>query len=714
MGLFGSKYDVFVSYYLFQKEIKKNLLNQNYEDNYDFQKGYFIHPDWINQWKKIYNYKTMKNLLDNLKVHKDNLNKQQTSYIEEYLKKNNNIVYDSTFLIKSHNYLPITDLITQKSLENLVNKKTFDKFKINQNTTFEKIEYIFKKQMIILCFEQYLTIRVLIHSLEPYKNINNLINIRFVFYYDNLYERYKKKFESQYSGQILEEFLQLNIFERSCYSYGSYNQVYFKIFNEEGNIIQYDEKTQLFATKLGQNINNNNIDNKIQSPKEINFGLAKRISYRGLDNVGATCYMNATLQCLANIKPLTDYLLNEKNYLLLAQNVDICKLTLKYAQVLIGLFCNEKITGSYCPDDFKQTISDLNPLFQGVKANDPKNLIIFLLENFNSELVKIYKKKKNIKENENAPIIDIYDEINVLQNFRKNFLINYHSIIGDNLCGFQKSSLICQNCGRKSFNFNIFNFLIFSLEATSNYFNLTQNNTRIPTITFEHCFNFLKKEEIFVDTFCRNCKQTGNSKYKENIYLLPNYLIIVLNRGKGNIFNCNVEIKENFAPTKYVVNEKECILELIGMISHFGESEMGDHFIAFCKHFMDRKWRIYNDSTVTECPKDYLKNGIPYILFYKKIKKYNNNNENDKFMNYGNENFLNNNNINNNMNFINNNMNFINNNMNFINNNMNFMNNIQNNNNFNFMNNFNNLNNMNNMNNNNNFNNMNNMNRNNF
>ena len=55
------------------------------------------------------------------------------------------------------------------------------------------------------------------------------------------------------------------------------------------------------------------------------------------------------------------------------------------------------------------------------------------MENFNSELVKIYKKKKNIKENENenAPIIDIYDELKVLQNFRNNFAINYHRKLRD-------------------------------------------------------------------------------------------------------------------------------------------------------------------------------------------------------------------------------------------------------------------------------------------
>ena len=45
---------------------------------------------------------------------------------------------------------------------------------------------------------------------------------------------------------------------------------------------------------------------------------------------------------------------------------------------------------------------------------------------------------------------------------------------------------------------------------------------------------------------------------------------------------------------------------------------MGGHFIAFCKHYKDGKWRCYNDSVVTECQNDYLNKGTPYILFYKK------------------------------------------------------------------------------------------------
>ena len=133
------------------------------------------------------------------------------------------------------------------------------------------------------------------------------------------------------------------------------------------------------------------------------------------------------------------------------------------------------------------------------------------------------------------------------------------------------------------------------------------------------------KEELFQDTYCQKCKITGNSKYKENIYLMPNYLIIILNRGKGNIFNCIVNIPEIFDSSNYEERNKNKKYDLIGIVSHFGESGMGGHFIAFCKHNKDQKWRCYNDSVVTECQNDYLNKGTPYILFYKYMDLQNNN-----------------------------------------------------------------------------------------
>ena len=33
----------------------------------------------------------------------------------------------------------------------------------------------------------------------------------------------------------------------------------------------------------------------------------------GLNNIGATCFMNSTLQCLSQTKALSEYFLNDKN-----------------------------------------------------------------------------------------------------------------------------------------------------------------------------------------------------------------------------------------------------------------------------------------------------------------------------------------------------------------------------------------------------------------
>ena len=408
----------------------------------------------------------------------------------------------------------------------------------------------------------------------------------------------------------------------------------FELKLKDSDKISFIVKSENYKEILN-NINNNenfqqqedesikdSIKNKeIKKATEINFNLIKRISYKGLDNVGATCYMNATLQCLANIKPITEYLLNQNNYDLLYQNYDICKLTLQYIQVLIGLFCSESPQGSYSPENFKKIISELNPLFRGVQANDSKDLIIFLLEIMNNELTKIHNIKHNINSDKKELYqkVDTSDENMVLNYFLKDFKNKYSSIIGNYLIGFNKSIFICQNCNGKTINFNIFNILIFCLEATSNYFNLDNNNNSIPVITFDDCFRFLSKEEIFQDTYCQKCGQVSISKYRETIYTLPLYLIIILNRGKGNIFNCQVNIPEIFNASNYIDKKSQNDdYELIGIVSHLGESGMGGHFIAFCKHNIDGKWRCYNDSIVTECQDDYLYKGIPYILFYKK------------------------------------------------------------------------------------------------
>ena len=100
----------------------------------------------------------------------------------------------------------------------------------------------------------------------------------------------------------------------------------------------------------------------------------------GLNNIGATCYMNATLQCLSNTKKLTEYFLNS------FKQKENQIMTNEYYKLLLDLWDRNKNNNSFSPNSFKEVLSKENPLFKGIKVNDSKDLINFLIERFHSEL----------------------------------------------------------------------------------------------------------------------------------------------------------------------------------------------------------------------------------------------------------------------------------------------------------------------------------------
>ena len=103
----------------------------------------------------------------------------------------------------------------------------------------------------------------------------------------------------------------------------------------------------------------------------------------------------------------------------------------------------------------------------------------------------------------------------------------------------------------------------------------------------------------------------------------PKVLIFILYRGKGNSFDCDVKFGETLDIKEIVANKNSStIYELVGIISHLGESGEEGHFIAYCKHF-DFSWYFFNDGIVLHVPSISTKKGTPYILFYH-LKEKNN------------------------------------------------------------------------------------------
>ena len=129
--------------------------------------------------------------------------------------------------------------------------------------------------------------------------------------------------------------------------------------------------------------------------KEVKVELKKNLAPNiGLGNIGATCYMNATLQCFKHLRRLRHYLLY--NFKVLRYNKHKKEISYALAEVIKNLWENPENIQYFEPKYFKEVISHLNPLFKGIAANDPKDLILFMLEKMHKEL-NIPRGKKNKK-----------------------------------------------------------------------------------------------------------------------------------------------------------------------------------------------------------------------------------------------------------------------------------------------------------------------------
>jgi hypothetical protein len=162
--------------------------------------------------------------------------------------------------------------------------------------------------------------------------------------------------------------------------------------------------------------------------------------------------------------------------------------------------------------------------------------------------------------------------------------------------------------------------------------NQNQNNINKNEVTIDECFEYYIKENIMDGDnimYCQQCKSQQKSTMATKIEMFPEVLIIILNRGVGLEFDVKIKFKKMIDLEKYIGekkdnNGKKTEYDLIGVISHLGESSDAGHFIAYCRDPIKREdWYKYNDSFVTKVEeenfqKEVVDFGMPYVLFYQK------------------------------------------------------------------------------------------------
>ena len=415
---------------------------------------------------------------------------------------------------------------------------------------------------------------------------------------------------------------------------------------EHLQIIKNIDSIDTYISQLGADLKSDKIQNitigKFLVVKIIDLLTIKSFSFPpliGLDNIGATCYMNATLQCFSNVDLLTSYFFSHQ--LDIKQSNKEYTLADEYLKLLLNLW-NKNIDKNkryYAPYDFKQRLGEKNPQFSGEAANDSKDLILFILEELHKDLNDI---SQNNPINNNALFMNNQtEEAKIYNDFITDYNSKNNSIIQDIFYGVQQSTTLCSECQTKLHSFSIINLLVFPLEKVRQYL-LKNNPNSFTYVTLENCFQYYTFPEDLIGEnklYCNICQGQYDAKTFNIIYRHPKVLIIILNRGQGLQFNVPFNYPKDFVLNNYIniknnpnyenVN-KNIKYELISVITHMGGNDASGHFIACAKSPVNQKWYLYNDSIVTECENPLnifgsaTTSSIPYVLFYQLIEDNNN------------------------------------------------------------------------------------------
>ena len=557
--------------------------NNDDKREYDPNKGNYRMYNNYNNYNNNYNNDIL--FTDQKRMSKTKLKKKNE--MKEFNNYNNNIYNNNYSNRNSYNNLNSsrTSFKNNKYNNNYNNNKNYNNNYNNNNNIFNK-------------------------NNNNYNNINNYNNNK------NININFENNNKINNDVNLFNQNNNNNIFN----NFDNNNQINNNFININGDLKKLNPKSSVLLNS-GMSLNDD--------MEEIGFILS-RIPEEpkiGLANIGATCYMNATLQCFSHTIKLANFFLEEKNKNIIKKK----KFSREFLEVLKKLWIKSynKNKSYYEPYNFKKIISEMNPLFQGVAANDSKDLINFILQELHDELNNPLENQEN-----NIYNINQYDEKGMFMNFMEEFKQKQRSIISDIFFFIIETQTECLNCklinqrnGNYNpmyiYNFQIMNFLIFPLEEIRKY-KIMQYQQNFQEVDLNDCFNYYQKVDYMQgdnEMWCKNCNQNAPSQYMTRLYSAPVDLILILNRGKGNIYNVKLNFGEILDIGNYVClkNSKNLIYHLYAIVTHIGPSNMGGHFIAFCKSPIDNKWYKYNDAMV-----DYVGNfyndivnfGVPYILFY--------------------------------------------------------------------------------------------------
>ncbi|XP_059143552.1 ubiquitin carboxyl-terminal hydrolase 8-like [Physella acuta] len=331
----------------------------------------------------------------------------------------------------------------------------------------------------------------------------------------------------------------------------------------------------------------------------------------GLRNLGNTCYMNSTIQCLNNTSPLVVYFLQDNHLFTINRESSQGmhgEVVDEFAYVIKALWSQQY--RSITPRDLKNVVGQYNPMFAGYQQQDSQEFLTFLLDGLHEGLNEV-KKAPPIPEQDNDRLTDEYAAQIAWQHHK----LLHKSVIVELFQGQLKSTLTCGTCKKMSVNFQAFMFLSLPIPASSK-------------CSLKDCIKEFLNPELMTGSSkwkCPQCKVERDSKKKIDIWKLPPILLIGLNRfyaegmwmQKKTTFVDFPLVDLDFSP--YIIGPRpRNKYSLYGISNHYGTME-GGHYTAFCRNTVNKKWYKFDDLDVYEISSSDVKSSAAFVLYYTSI-----------------------------------------------------------------------------------------------
>jgi len=335
----------------------------------------------------------------------------------------------------------------------------------------------------------------------------------------------------------------------------------------------------------------------------------------GLRNLGNTCFMNSTLQCLSNTPRLTQYFREDRYNKDINRNNPLGQkgeLAIAYADLIKAMWGSQYKT--VAPVEFKKVIAQVQPRFSGYQQHDSSELLQFLLDGLHEDLNRVLDKPFTLSvDDQGRPDEEVAKEA-WSRHLKRN-----KSIIVDLCQGQLKSVVRCPDCERKSVTFDPFMFVSVPIPS------------RKKNVKLNDCLKEFSKGEVLDPQnawYCRDCKKHQCATKKIDLWALPATLIIHFKRFH---FDQNSREKietmidfpiNNLNMKNWIVNEKtdekDCIYNLFAVSNHMGNLG-GGHYTAYAKNLTDNKWYHLNDESVSPLSNaSNAKTQSAYVLFYQR------------------------------------------------------------------------------------------------